>query len=145
MKAIISRTYKTAQTEGVFQLKDNDGVVKFACHSLELPYLNNQKKISCIPEGVYQVKKITSPSQGLCFSIQNVPQRDHILIHKGNYAGSDNPNTGHPDILGCILLGTSLADISKDGIAEIINSKATMNKLLDLVDEFELTITKDGK
>lgn len=145
MKAIISRTYKPSQTEGVFQLKDNEGKVLFACYSLELPYLNNQRKISCIPEGVYQVKKITSPSQGLCFSIQNVPQRDHILIHKGNYAGSDNPNTGKPDILGCVLLGTSLADITKDGVAEVINSKATMNKLLALTDEFELTIIKDEK
>jgi len=145
MKAIISRTYKTAQTEGVFQLKDNDGVVKFACHSLELPYLNNAKKISCIPEGVYQVKKITSPSQGLCFSIQNVPQRDHILIHKGNYAGSDNPNTGHPDILGCVILCKEFSDINKDGIPDGTNSKVTMDKLLAIADNFELTITKDGK
>jgi len=33
-----------------------------------------------------------------------------FLPNVPNYAGSDNPNTGHPDILGCILLGTSLVE-----------------------------------
>lgn len=143
MKAIIYRTYKKSQTEGVFQLLNDAGVVLFAAKSLELPYLNNQRKISCIPEGVYQVVKHTSPSQGICFSVKNVPQRSDILIHKGNYAGSDNPKTGKPDILGCILLGTGFSDLTNDGVSEIINSKNTMEKLLALTDGFELIIKKD--
>lgn len=144
MKATLSRTYKPEQTEGVFQLMNNDATVVFACKSLELPYKNNERKISCIPEGVYSVKKHQSPSQGLCFSISNVPGRDHILIHKGNYAGSDSPTTGHPDILGCVILCREFSDINKDGIPDGTNSKMTMDKLLALTDEFTLTITKDG-
>lgn len=129
------------QTLGEFTLINDSGVEVFRCKTLELPNLNNQRRISCIPEGVYRVEKITSPSQSVCFSIKNVPNRDNVLIHKGNYAGSKNPKTGHPDILGCILVGSAHTDINADGIKDIVNSTNTVNSLLSLVNSFELTIT----
>jgi len=141
-KATIKRTYEPKQTLGKFTLFDESGAVKFECKSLELPWLNNQRKISCIPEGVYKVTRTTSPSQGVCFAVNNVPNRSNVLIHKGNYAGSMNPKTGKPDILGCIMLGTAHADTNKDGIRDIILSASTVQLLLTLVSEFELTITK---
>lgn len=142
MKATIERVYREKQTEGFFNLFSDDNQVLFTCRTLELPNLNNQSKISCIPEGQYIVKKHTSPSQGVCFAVLNVPNRQHILIHKGNYAGSVNPKTGKPDILGCILCGNGIKDITGDGIPEITGSVITMNKLLSLTSEFTLTIKK---
>lgn len=141
MNATLKRTYTPTQTEGLFKLFDESGKLLFTCHSLELPNLKNQRKISCISEGVYVVRKHTSPSKGLCFSLPNVPFRDNILIHSANYVGSKNPATGHSDLLGCISLGTGYADLNGDGIKDIINSKATMKKLLALTDEFNLQIS----
>lgn len=142
MTATLERIYRPKQTEGFFTLFSEDGKVLFTCRTLELPNLNNQSKISCIPEGIYFVKKHVSPSQGQCYSIPNVPFRDHILIHKGNYVGSVNPETGHPDILGCVLVGNGLKDITGDGIPEITGSSVTLKKLLSLADNFNLTIKK---
>lgn len=142
MNATLERVYREKQTEGFFTLFSEDGKVLFTARTLELPNLNNQSKISCIPEGVYFVEKHVSPSQGLCYSIPNVPFRDHILIHKGNYVGSVNPATGHPDILGCVLVGSGIKDITGDGIPEITGSSVTLKKLLSLAPQFNLTITK---
>lgn len=140
--ATLERIYREKQTEGFFTLYDESNKVLFACRTLELPNLKNQSKISCIPEGVYFVEKHVSPSQGLCYSIPNVPFRSHILIHKGNYVGSANPTTGKPDILGCVLVGNGIKDITGDGIPEITGSSVTLKKLLSLASEFNLTITK---
>lgn len=141
MNATLKRTYTPTQTEGLFKLFDESGKLLFTCHSLELPNLQNQRKISCIPEGVYSVKKHTSPSKGLCFSLPNVPFRDNILIHKGNYVGSINPKTKTPDVKGCIILCDSYGDITNDGIKEALNSKKTMDKLLAIADNFNLHIS----
>jgi len=138
--ATITRQYNQFQTEGDFELRNGMGEVIFKCKTLELKNDSNKRGVSCIPEGTYNVIKTKSPSQGVCFSVKDVPNRSHILIHKGNYAGSINPKTGIPDIKGCILVGTSLTDISADGIKDIVNSRNTMEKLLSLTEGFTLTI-----
>ena len=56
MNATLKRTYTPTQTEGLFKLFDESGKLIFTSHSLELPNLQNQRKISCIPEGFYHVK-----------------------------------------------------------------------------------------
>ena len=72
-----------------------------------------------------------------------MPGRSEVLIHLGNYAGSMNPKTGHSDIRGCILLGEKLIDLNGDGIADITNSKATVNKLIKVAPNgFVLEITQ---
>jgi hypothetical protein len=48
------------------------------------------------------------------------------------------------DILGCILVGTGLADINKDGKLDVTNSKVAMQKLLDKYPKgFDLEIIFD--
>jgi hypothetical protein len=123
--------YNDKQTIGAMQVIDGNDVL-FSCWTLELPDLENRSRISCIPSGIYSVKKRTSPKHKEHFHITNVPNRSYILIHSGNY---------HSDILGCILVGSNFKDINKDGYADVINSKATLKKLLAILpDEFELTI-----
>ena len=73
--------------------------------------------------------------------IKDVGGRSLILIHWGNYAGSMNPATGHPDIKGCILVGRSLKDITGDNVSEVLHSKSTFNKLMKVCpDGLTLTI-----
>jgi hypothetical protein len=100
--------------------------------TLELGWHGNEQKVSCIPNGTYEVIKRNSPKYGDHFHVLNVPNRDYILIHHGNY---------HTDILGCILVGIGHADINGDGLRDVINSKVAMAQLnRALPDKFKLTI-----
>lgn len=131
MKAFILRSNFKGQTLGnLFVIEDTD--VLLNCKTLELPDLNNQKRISCIPEGIYTVIKHNSPKFGQCFWIQNVPNRDEILIHAANYKS---------DLLGCIGVGESHIDMNGDTLKDISNSRKTMDKLLKLLpNTFQLVI-----
>lgn len=71
--------------------------------TLELPWINNQRSISCIPSGSY-ICKATKNRRTLggmdiprTFEVMNVPDRSGILFHVGNYQEDTN---------GCILVGT---------------------------------------
>jgi hypothetical protein len=100
--------------------------------TLELAWKNNERQRSCIPKGIYKVKKRTSAKYGEHFHILNVPNRDFILLHHGNY---------HTDILGCILPGKGLADLNKDGRLDVTSSRQAMKELLAaLPNNFELEI-----
>ena len=70
------------------------------CDTLELPWKDNQRNISCIPEGVYKVRlrlaRESATRDYLHLLVQDVPNRDWILFHRGNPA---------KDTRGCILLG----------------------------------------
>lgn len=106
----------------------------FKCDSLELPYKDNQRRVSCVPAGKYICKKVLASSHipYTHIAITNVPNRDGICIHKANYVS---------DLLGCVGVGDGLKDINKDGQLDIINSKNTFDKLMLLLpDEFTLNI-----
>lgn len=65
--------------------------------TLELPWKDNQRNISCIPAGVYKAIYIFSNRfQKYLFVLTNVPDRDFIELHIGNKV---------EDTHGCILLG----------------------------------------
>jgi len=70
------------------------------CDTLENPWLNNQRNISCIPEGIYPVRlrlpRESATRDYLHLLVQDVPNRDWILFHRGNTA---------KDTSGCILVG----------------------------------------
>ena len=67
---------------------------KRICFTIELPWLNNQQKISCIPEGRYELEKIYSEKFGWHLHLLNVKGRDGILIHAANDAKKE--------LTGCI-------------------------------------------
>ena len=68
--------------------------------TLELPFKDNQRSISCIPEGEYKVRlrlaRESASRDYLHLLVQDVPNRDWILFHRGNSA---------KDTSGCILVG----------------------------------------
>lgn len=133
MRAQITRmTQTTKQTLGEFVLLDDTGKAIYRCKTLELPWRNNARQKSCIPTGVYDVVPRQSPKFAKHYHVLNVPNRDWILIHTGNY---------HTQILGCILVGASLADINGDGQLDVTNSRITLNSILTMAPKgFKLTI-----
>ena len=95
---------------------------EFQCFTLELPWLDNQQNISCIPAaGAYQGRKHKSPSNGDCVAIDNVLNRTYIQIHSANYRSQ---------IKGCIAVGDSIKFLNDDGVPDVTNSKCTLKRLL---------------
>lgn len=92
----------------------------FSCVTLELPYLDNQRRISAIPDGKYYVVPRRSPRFGQHFHVTDVEGRDLILFHAGNWL---------KDTKGCILVGLKYGDLNSDSIPEILNSRAAMTAL----------------
>jgi hypothetical protein len=136
MKLLISRTYnKTETLSSLFILSGQE--VKYKAKTIELPDNGNQHNVSCIPEGTYDTIKENNPKHGNCFRVLNVPGRDGILIHKGNYSSA----IGKSDTKGCILPGDCFYDINQDGNIDIINSTKTLDDLLAILpDKFKLII-----
>jgi hypothetical protein len=118
-KVIIERdTYTSNQTTGTIKVVNEENVIVFSAMTLELADKNNQKQISCIPKGVYNCDRITSPKFGVCYRVNDVTNRLHILIHVGNY---------YTDIRGCILIGQGLVKLDKNNDLDLVNSQMTMN------------------
>jgi len=102
------------------------------CYTLELPYRDNQRSISCIPAGEYNVRlrlaRESATRDYLHLLVQEVPNRSYILFHRGNTA---------KDTRGCILVGQgSQQDVVHNStlamdllMKEIINLGGTNIKL----------------
>jgi Family of unknown function (DUF5675) len=69
----------------------------------ELPWLNNMRKISCVPVGEYEIRIVQSPKFGRVYQLQEVPKRSHVLIHPANFMGDSV--TWDTQLQGCIALG----------------------------------------
>lgn len=89
------------------------------CVTLEDPWRDNERQISCIPQGRYKIRKHTSPKYGLCFRVDDVPERSHILLHAGNTS---------KDTLGCILLGMHYGSLG--GEPAILQSKTAVREFM---------------
>lgn len=113
------------QIIGKLKVRALDSTVDFHCKTLELPWRRNKSNISCIPYGEYRYTKYKSPSKGQVLLLHNVPYRSYIEIHAGNF---------YTETEGCILVGDDvLADINKDKLFDLGNSKETLKKLIDFV------------
>ena len=100
--------------------------------TLEPPDKNNQKDISCIPEGSYLCKRVNSPKYGDTFEIMSVDDRDNILFHWGNWL----KNT-----LGCVLTGEEFKEImGKPAIAMSKTAFKRFMRNMKGINEFALTV-----
>lgn len=96
---------------------------KYLCETLELPWKNNERKVSCIPVGRYRLTQRHSPKFGHHYHLQDVPGRSFILIHTGNTAR---------DIEGCVLVGMRTGRLG--GIEAVLASKDAMAVLKAAID-----------
>lgn len=91
-------------------------------HTLELPWRDNERGLSCIPPGSYTARMAYSNHFGRKLyrldDSQTAP-RTAILIHAGNWAG-DTKRGLRSDFLGCIGLGMKRGELA--GQPAILNS-----------------------
>jgi len=128
MEVLLKRGYKGKDcTLGKMYFGEN------VVETLELPWKDNLPKVSCIPDGEYEVEKTYSPSfKKQLWLIKNVPNRSGIRIHSANYVS---------ELLGCIAPGLSRHDLNKDGIIDMKDSRKAMSLLEEeLPDKFKLKI-----
>ena len=92
---VIRETFTDKSTIGNLYLNG-----EWLCDTLELPYLDNQRSISCIPEGQYKARLRTARESAtrnyLHLLVEDVKDRSYILVHIGNFP---------KDTRGCILVG----------------------------------------
>lgn len=101
------------------------------CHTLERPWLDNKRRVSCIPAGNYIGAVQPSPRfRANLPELLDVPGRDQILIHAGNTAD---------DTEGCILVGLERHD-HEDRIMQSRAALASVMERLAGSDGFTLTV-----
>lgn len=107
--------------------------------SLELPWRDNERNISCIPPGKYQVESYLSSRHGQCYLVKAVPGRSGILIHVGNVAG-DRESGLDSNVEGCILVGMYRGCVGDQNA--VMGSGTAVKRLMTFMngESFELTI-----
>ncbi|MEQ8472547.1 MAG: DUF5675 family protein [Marinoscillum sp.] len=108
-----------------------------ACYTIELPWLQNRRNVSCIPEGTYHILKRHTKERGDHLHVIDVPGRSGILIHPANNALKE--------LKGCIA---PVSTLDAHGIGS--SSRKATDKLesllfeaMDRGEEVFLTIKKE--
>lgn len=81
MEFTLRRSYHPEGTNGELWL--NGLSVGF---TIELPWLQNQRNVSCIPEGRYELAKRFTEKRGWHIHVKDVSDRSWILFHPANDA-----------------------------------------------------------
>ena len=115
MELVLTRRYHAKGTNGILRHNSN-----FLCYTIELPWLDNQPQVSCIPEGRYRLQPRFSIRHKTHLLLQQVRGRALILIHAANDAIRE--------LRGCIAPVTKLTGIGKGSL-----SRTACRKVLDLV------------
>ena len=131
MEILLMRTYHAAGVNGVLHVEGTE-----LCKTIELPWKDNQPRISCIPEGRYRLRRRHSPRFREHFEVMDVKDRKYILFHAGNDAGKE--------LRGCIApvlqhTGEGKGSFSK---AALERMKDRLYPLLDNGHTITLTIKK---
>ena len=111
---------------------------KLLHYVLEPPWRDNKPNESCIPGGVYTCMWHKSPKYGFVYQITNVPKRDLILRHWGNFGGDLHKGL-KSNTLGCSILGKSYGYLwnGKQLQRAVLNSRSA-------VDEFHILMNKQS-
>ena len=127
MVLFLTRTYFPDGTNGKLECEG-----KLICRTIELPWKNNETKVSCIPEWKYFIRKRYSNRFKWHLEIINVKNRSLILFHPANNA--------QQELNGCIapvtkLSGPVLGLMSRKAFAKL---KDWVYKALDKKERVEL-------
>ncbi len=115
MELALTRVYKSGGTNGTLTLNGH-----FVCFTIELPWKENQKGVSCIPEGKYELKPRYSQKFKRHLEVLDVYKRSTILFHPANNALEE--------LEGCIAPVMHLT-----GIGTGIYSRFALEKLLSVI------------
>jgi hypothetical protein len=115
----------------------HDNMKRRICFTLEEPWKDNKKGISCVPTGIYKCVPHNGTKFKDVWRLESVPDRSAILIHQGNTTD---------DIEGCILVGQYWGRLK--GKRAVMDSVGALNSLKSFVGrggnkilkEFELEI-----
>jgi len=110
MELILLRTCHPKGTNGEIFYDGNP-----ICYSIELPWLENQRGISCIPEGKYELKKRYSQKFKWHLHVTNVTGRSLILVHPANDAKKE--------LNGCIAPVSGLTGFGKGSLSRLAREK----------------------
>ena len=129
MVLLLTRTYFPNGTNGKLECEG-----KLICNTIELPWKNNERRVSCIPEGKYFIKKRYSQKFQWHLEIENVQNRSLILFHPANNALQE--------LNGCIapvtkLSGPGLGLMSRKAFTTL---KRLVYKVLDTNESVELIV-----
>ena len=129
MVLFLTRTYFPDGTNGILQCEG-----KIICKTIELPWKNNERGVSCIPEGKYFIRKRYSTKYKWHLELVDVPNRTYILIHPANNA--------QKELRGCIapvtkLSGPGLGLLSRKAFTKV---KDLVYKALDNKESVELIV-----
>lgn len=113
MELTLIRTYLLEGSNGVLMCGD----LKI-CSTIELPWKENQRKISCIPEGRYELKRRYTTRFGYHFMISHVPDRSNILIHAFNNALAESKGCIAPVTL---VTGEGKGILSRLALARLVH------------------------
>jgi hypothetical protein len=83
MQLQLFRKYHEFGTNGELYI---DGGPEKIADTIELPWKKNQRRVSCIPERIYKLRKRYTTKFGWHCVVEHVPGRDGILIHAFNDA-----------------------------------------------------------
>lgn len=106
MTRAVRLTRVASGSKGTFGVLTEDNIP--LCVTLEDPWHDNARLISCIPPGTYRCRKHSGPRFHDVWEVTAVPGRDAILIHQGNTT---------TDTSGCVLVGRTFTTFGdKPGI-----------------------------
>ena len=122
----LQRLYRETWTDGLIFIK---GIL--LCRSIELRWANNERNVSCVPEGVYPVVIIQHPKFGECLQINGVKGRSGILVHVANDA--------QKELRGCIapvfsLSGNGKGQYSRLALSYIIENLRISGEMEHFID-----------
>ena len=129
MVLILSRTYFPDGTNGKLEVEG-----KLICLTIELPWKENEKRVSCIPEGKYFISKRYSKKFQFHLEVLDVKNRSFILFHPANNA--------QKELNGCIAPVTKLSGpgLGLDSRKAFIKLKNLVYKVLDQEQEVEMIV-----
>jgi hypothetical protein len=120
MVLTLTRTYFPNGTNGKLECEG-----KIICLTIELPWINNKKRVSCIPEGKYFIRKRYSNKFKWHLEVVDVKNRSLVLFHPANNALQE--------LNGCIapvtkFSGPGLGLMSRKAFSKLKN---LVNPILD--------------
>jgi len=121
-QVVIIRTSGTGEMEKLGHIlvyKGNKEVLNIK--SLELPWRDNKKGVSCMPSGTYPlIFEYSNKFKMKLWEVKNVPNRSECKFHSANFVFQLN---------GCCATGLHYADLNDDNVLDVTDSRKALKML----------------